>query len=209
MSLKTLYDIRPIDRKLANHIQLQNHYLQTRASCTYAFALHSKITDEIVGVILYGNPTSPITIDICGEANRKNVIEITRLWIQDNTPKNIESYFISNTIKLVDEPIIVAFADPDAGHIGIVYQAANFLYTGKSERKGKVIAIKNNKIHNKTLWKQYKTASKIKEVFGAENVYYKPYSTKYRYVYLKDKRYKNQLIYDVVPYPKTSSNTTI
>lgn len=209
MSLKTLYDIRPIDRKLANRIQVQNHYLQTRASCVYAFALHHISSDEIVGVILYGNPTSPTTINICGEANRKNVIEITRLWIQDDTPKNIESYFISNTIRRVNKPIIVAFADPDVGHIGIVYQASNFLYTGKSERKGGVIAIKNNKIHNKTLWKQYKTAAKIKEVFGAENVYYKPYSTKYRYVYLKDKRYKNQLIYSSVPYPKTRSNIPV
>jgi hypothetical protein len=175
--------------------------LQTKASCTYAFALVEKQTDEIIGVILYGNPTAPTTMDICGESNRKNVIEITRLWIKDSTPKNTESFFIGNTLKLVPKPIIVAFADPDANHIGIVYQASNFLYTGKSERGGKVISIKNNNIHNKTLWTQYKTASKIREVFGAENVYYKPYSTKYRYVYIKDKKIKDQLRYEIQPYP--------
>lgn len=202
MTLKSTYAIRSIDRKLANYIQIQHHYLQTRASCTYAFALHFIPTDEIVGVILYGNPTAPTTLNICGESNRKNVIEITRLWVQDNTPKNIESYFISNTLQLVNYSIIVAFADPDAGHVGIVYQASNFLYTGKSERKGGVIAIKNNKIHNKTLWKQYKTAEKIKEVFGANNVYYKSYATKYRYVYIKDKKYLKDLIYPKKAYPK-------
>jgi hypothetical protein len=200
MKLSELYTIKPIDRKLANEIQIKNHYLKTRASCTFAFGLYEN--NSIIGVILYGNPTAPTTLDICGESNRKNVVEITRLWIQDNTPKNTESFFISNTIKLINKPIIVAFADPDAGHIGTIYQAANFLYTGKSDRGGKVIAIKNNNIHNKTLWKQYKTAERIREVFGIENVYYKPYSTKYRYVYLKEKRFSMDLKYDIAPYPK-------
>ena len=200
MSIRDRYTIQPIDRKLANEIQVKNHYLHTKASCTYAFSLMEN--DKVIGVILYGNPTAPTTINICGDANKKNVVEITRLWIQDDTPKNTESFFIGNTIKLVPKPIIVAFADPDAEHIGTVYQAANFIYTGKSNRGGKVIAIKNNKIHNKTLWKQYKTAEKIREVFGSENVYYKPYATKHRYVYIKHDSYKKQLIYDIEPYPK-------
>ena len=201
MSPNSLYTIHSIDRKLANDIQIKNHYLHTKASCIQAFALQDQ-TNSILGVILYGNPTAPTTINICGESNRKNVIEITRLWIQDDTPKNTESFFIANTIKRVQKSIIVAFADPDAEHIGTVYQASNFYYTGKSNRGGKVIAIKNNKIHNKTLWKQYKTATKIKEVYGAENVYYKPYATKYRYVYIKNKEYLKELIYPIVAYPK-------
>ena len=200
ISLRDRYMIESIDRKLANEIQIKHHYLHTKASCTYAFAL--KESNHIIGVILYGNPTAPTTLDICGPTNRKNIVEITRLWIQDNTPKNTESFFIANTLKLVPKPIVVAFADPDAEHIGIVYQASNFLYTGKSARGGRVIAIKNNKIHNKTLWKQYKTAEKIREVFGAENVYYKPYATKYRYVYIKENKYKDQLIYGIEKYPK-------
>lgn len=201
MAIKGQYSIRPIDRRLANQIQIQNHYLKTKASCIYAFGLFDK-SDEIVGVILYGNPTAPTTLSICGEENRKEVIEITRLWIKDNTPKNTESYFIANTLKLVPKLIIVAFADPDANHIGIVYQASNFYYTGKSERKGGVISIRNNNIHNKTLWKQYKTAKRIKEVFGEENVYYKPYATKYRYVFLKDKKYREKLKYNIIEYPR-------
>ena len=75
--IKSLYTIRPIDRRLANAIQTQNHYLQTKASCVYAYGLFE--SDRIVGVILYGNPTAPTTLDICGPSNRKNIIEITRL----------------------------------------------------------------------------------------------------------------------------------
>ena len=188
--IKKLYRIEQIDKKLANDIQITNHYLHTKASCLYGFGLFQN--DTIVGVILYGNPTSPTTIDICGKSERKNVIEITRLWIIDDTPKNTESYFIANTIKLIDKDIIIAFADPEYGHVGIVYQASNFIFTGKSDRGGRVIAIRNNTIHNKTLWKQYKTAKKIREVFGDDNVYYKPYFTKLRYIYFNCNKYRKR-----------------
>ncbi len=209
MSIKERYKIKLIDKKLANKIQIENHYLHTRASCIYGFGLFDE--DEIIGVILYGNPTAPTTIDICGIEERKNVIEITRLWIKDDTPKNTESFFIGNTIKLIDREIIIAFADPEFEHIGTVYQASNFIYTERSGRGGRVIAIKGNKIHNKTLWKQYKTAKRIREVFGDENVYYKPYITKLRYVYFNcPKKRKEELlskmIYKVECYPKKVVN---
>jgi hypothetical protein len=205
MGLKEKYKIKLIDKKLANKIQIENHYLHTKASCIYGFGLFEDET--IIGVILYGNPTAPTTLNICGKDERKNVIEITRLWIKDDTPKNTESYFIGNTIKLIDKDIIIAFADPEFEHFGTVYQASNFIYTGRSGRSGRVIAIKGNNIHNKTLWKQYKTAKKIREVFGSENVYYKPYITKFRYVYFncskkRKKELLNKMIYDIEQYPK-------
>lgn len=205
MGLKEKYKIKLIEKKLANKIQIENHYLHTRASCIYGFGLFDG--DVIIGVILYGNPTAPTTLDICGKEERKSVIEITRLWIKDDTPKNTESYFIGNTIKLIDKHIIIAFADPEFQHVGTIYQASNFIYTERSKRGGKVIAIKGSKIHNKTLWKQYKTAKKIREIFGDENVYYKPYITKLRYVYFNcSKKRKNELlgklIYKIEPYPK-------
>jgi hypothetical protein len=209
MSIKERYTIKLIDKKLANKIQIENHYLHTRASCTYGFGLFEAY--KLIGVILYGNPTAPTTLDICGKDERKNVIEITRLWIKDDTPKNTESYFISNTIKLIDKDIIIAFADPEFEHVGIIYQASNFIYTERSKRGGRVIAIKGNKIHNKTLWNQYKTAKKIREVFGDENVYYKSYITKLRYVYFNCNKYRKKeliekMIYKVEPYPKVLVN---
>lgn len=208
MGIKEKYSIKQIDKKVANNIQIENHYLHTKASCIYGFGLFEG--DDIIGVILYGNPTAPTTIDICGTEERKNVIEITRLWIKDETPKNTESFFIANTIKMIEKEIIIAFADPEYDHIGIVYQASNFIFTGKSDRGGRVIAIRDNKIHNKTLWKQYNTAKKIREVFGDENVYYKPYFTKLRYVYFncsknRKKELISKMIYKVEPYLKPNS----
>lgn len=205
MSIKQLYSIRKIDCKEANLFQKERHYLGKKASCLYSFGLFSNETNEMLGVILYGNPSTPKTLDICGIKNRSEVIELTRLWVSDSCPRNSESFFIANTLKKVRHKIIVSFADPDAEHIGYVYQATNFIYTGKSGRVGRVISIKNSDIHNKTLWKQYGTAAKIREVFGNENVQYIPYTTKHRYVYIKDVKLLSSLIYDSLPYPKAIS----
>ena len=80
------FQVREIDHKTANSIQKTNHYLHTKASCIVSFGLFQN--NELIGVMLFGNPTAPTTINICGCENRKNVIELTRLWIKDDTPKN-------------------------------------------------------------------------------------------------------------------------
>ena len=54
MALENYY-VLPIDNKLANEVQVKNHYLHTKASCREAFGLF--ISCELVGVILYGNPS--------------------------------------------------------------------------------------------------------------------------------------------------------
>ena len=64
----------------------------------------------------------------------KNVLELTRLWIEDGTPKNTESFFISQCLKRACREIIVSFAQIDAGHVGTVYQATNWYYTGLSAK---------------------------------------------------------------------------
>lgn len=201
------YDIFPITNKLANEVQIQNHYLHTKASCREAFGLF--FNDELVGVILYGNPTAPTTQSLC--TIPCNIMEITRLWIADTTPKNAESYFIGRTLKQVSGEVVVAFADPEYGHIGTVYQAANFIFLGQSSRAGRVIAIKDSNIHNKTLWKRYITAGKIREVYG-DRVYYKKYQTKLRYVFItaKNQRKKDLLAslkYSPQPYIKSIIST--
>lgn len=208
MSIKKLFTIREIEPNEANAFQIVRHYLNKKASCLYSYGLFNKQTNEMLGVVLYGNPSTPKMQDICGIENRGEVVELTRLWVSDSCPRNSESFFISNTLKRIKHKIVVSFADPEVNHIGYVYQASNFLYTGKSERKGRVISIKNSDIHNKTLWKKYGTAAKIREVFGAENVVYVPYVTKHRYVYIKDKKLLSSLIYEILPYPKQNLNPT-
>jgi len=168
---------------------LQKHYAKRIPQIMYAFGLYEEST--LVGVITYGIPASPsLCMGICGKEWSDKVLELNRLCLQDNT-KNQSSFLVSNSIKLLPKPtIVVSYADQAQGHVGYVYQATNFLYTGSTKertdmggRDGK------HSRHNK---------DPSIRVFR---------SSKNRYVYFHgDKKQKklmrNLLKYEVLPYPK-------
>ena len=205
MSLKEKYTIKQIDYRTATDIIVENHYLHRRAPCSIAFGLFEE--EKIVGVIMYGvSCSSTLLKGICGEEEMYNVYELTRLWVEDGTPKNTESFFIGNTLKLVDKEIIVSFAEIQQGHVGTVYQATNFLYCGLSAkfRDPKVKGLEHQ--HHAT-YARGMTMVEIREKYGDENVYYVDRPRKHRYIYFNaSKKRKKELMkklkYKIKPYPK-------
>tara|TARA_X000001388_G_scaffold53732_2_gene39341 strand:- start:40 stop:972 length:933 start_codon:yes stop_codon:yes gene_type:complete len=111
---------------------LHKHYAKRLCSVSYAFGLY--INKVIEGVITFGMPpSSTLAESICGKEYAQYVLELNRLIINDNLPKNTLSQFVSKSINLLKKPkIIVSFADPNMNHSGYIYQATNFLYTGQS-----------------------------------------------------------------------------
>ena len=140
-------------------------------------------------------------------------LELVRLFSFDWAGKNMESYCIGKSIKYIkkyhkDVKILVSFADPEQGHDGIIYQATNWLYCGKSQPDEWYI-VDGEKIHPRSMVAKYGTRSegKLKEM-GIE-FERKLLTGKHRYVYIlgnnkKENRYlKSKLKYDVLPYPKS------
>lgn len=216
MGLKEKYTIKQIDYKTAMDIVVKNHYLHRKAPCSFAFGLFEETetknnlfdNEKCIGVVIYGTPSSaPLRRGICGDSEKDNVIELTRLWIKDETPKNTESYLIGNTLKLVDKEIIVSFAEIEQGHLGIVYQATNWIYTGLSAKRTNW-TIEGVDKHCQTIADKY-TAIEIREKYGDKfSLVDRP--RKHRYVYFNcDKRRKKQLLkklnYKIEPYPKSKS----
>jgi hypothetical protein len=207
MSIKDKYYIKEISYKEAMELIVKYHYLHRKASCSYAFGLFEKDTNEIVGVITYGSPvSSTLCKGICGEEYKDEVIELTRLWVKDGTPKNTESFFIGNTIKRVPKKIIVSFADPSVGHIGTVYQATNWIYTGLSAKR-KRWRLKNNDInHNHRAITQKYTYNEIREKFS-DIMEYVDAPRKHRYIYFNCNKKEKEILmkklrYKVHKYPK-------
>jgi len=139
------------------------HYLHRKAPCEKAFAL---IKDgSLFGVICYGTPSSAtLRRGIAGDDNKNNVIELTRLWVDDCIPKNGESFLIGNTLKKSGKEIIVSFADSAQGHTGIVYQATNGIYTGLSAKRTSW-TVDGVNAHCQTLSDKF-TAKEIREKYG-------------------------------------------
>lgn len=115
---------------------LQIHYARRMPCIQYAFGLFDN--DKIIGVCTYGQPASPsLCKGIAGEENRKNVLELNRLALLPDCPKNSASFLVGNSLKKLPRDLfIVSYADAEGwGHIGYVYQATNWIYTGMTKRR--------------------------------------------------------------------------
>ena len=210
-SPKVLFYIERINYKTAMEIVVKNHYLHRKCPCSFAFGLFCKESKNIVGVIVYGTPSSaPLRRGVCGLDEKDNVIELARLWVMDGTPKNTESFFIGNTIKKVDKEIIVSYAEIQQGHRGVVYQATNWIYTGLSAKRTNW-AIEGNEKHCQTIADKY-TAVEIREKYGDKfSLVDRPRKHRYVYFNCKAPKRKKELLeklkYKVGSYPKTSTVT--
>lgn len=205
MSLKNDYIIKPITYKQAMEIVVREHYLHRKAPCSFAFGLFDK-QDNCVGVVTYGTPSSaPLRRGLCGDEEKNNVIELTRLWVDDSVPKNGESYLIGNTIKLIDKEIVVSFAEIKEGHLGVVYQATNWIYTGLSAKRTNW-TVEGVDLHCQTIADKY-TAKELREKYG-DKFTLVPRPRKHRYVYFNASKKRkrellNKLKYKIKPYPKS------
>jgi hypothetical protein len=185
--------------------------------------------DTLIGGIVYNTPVGRNTwSSISPMLNVGEVFELTRLWIKDGTPKNIESWAIGQSFDWLkknrpDIKCLVSYADPMAGHLGIIYQATNWLYQQIYEDdyaenlyyysfdEGKTWT------HPKTMFDKYNvgTLNKLKQIIP-KPFWVKKIRNKHRYIYiLTDKKEKRKILatlkYPPQPYPKTINNvdTTI
>lgn len=208
MGLREQYDIEKISYEVAMDIVVANHYLHRKCPVSQAFGLVDKRDRRVVGVVTYGvSPSSTLLKGICGPEEMYNVYELNRLWVEDSVPKNGESYLVGNTMKLLDREIIVSFADTSQGHVGYIYQASNFIYTGLSA-KFKDPKVKGRENQHHATYANGLTNQQVIDKFGADNVYFVERPRKHRYIFFncsktRRKELLKKLRYKVIEYPKT------
>jgi len=156
---------------------------------SYCFKLLHK--GEIVGAMIYGKLGMANAWKKYGESE-SSVIELRRLVLIDDTPKNSESFFIGKTLRWLkqntDIKTIVSYADPNYGHSGIIYQATNFTKLGMTA-PGRVIMWDSKKYHDKAIRTKYKGelkpfARQLKEALDNKEAYYVKQVPKV--IYVKD-----------------------
>ena len=198
--------VLPIKSSETYNWLLNKHYAKRIPNITDAFGLFYGA--PLVGVVTYGIPPShALCIGVCGEEHQNKVIELNRLCLQDND-KNQSSFLISQSLKLLPKPkIVVSYADTSKGHVGYVYQATNFLYTGMSAKRTEW-RIRGSNLHSKTITEQ-STLEERQNNPDKYEVVERP--QKHRYIYIvghkKDrKELKKCLKYKEFPYPKGETN---
>lgn len=103
-------------------------------ACQDAFAAWNHL-GGLIGAVAFGPGGNNKTLTaIYPEATNKTGRELIRLWVHPNAPKNTASKIVSKSMKLLPNEVelVVTFADSGQSHLGIVYQALNFYYLGKT-----------------------------------------------------------------------------
>ncbi len=131
------YTIRPIPRAQGIAYIAAHHYLKTAPKASSAsYGLYAGA--QLIGVALVGVGCSEAARAYpFGGAYRRRVLELTRFHVLDGTPRCTESWFLARVRRQLDHQLLglLAFADPSAGHSGIIYRASNALYLGKTRAR--------------------------------------------------------------------------
>ena len=188
--MKKAFSVVKIESKLSYPFLLDIHYAKRIPSISYAYGMYDG--DELIGVITFGSPASPFLCrGLLGEEHKEKVIELNRLCLKYNR-KNEASYLIANAIKLLPSPkAIVSYADTKQNHLGVIYQAANFIFTGTTKLRTDM-ASQDGKHSRHSLGDPTKRVVR---------------SAKHRYVFFHGNKYRKKemlscLKYPILDYPK-------
>ena len=187
--------IMEIDYATAVNFLMPRHYSGRVPQIMKAFGWYDDNFD-LVAVCTFGKPASKNICDgVCGDKWTHNVIELNRLCRLDTWDKPL-SHLVATCLRILsaEDWIVVSYSDTAMNHHGYIYQATNFIYTGKTR-------LRTDRCNP--------DGSHARHVdFSLEKEYRKIRSVKHRYVYFctKNKKLKKQWLQDlrfpIEPYPK-------
>ena len=196
--------IRPLPFSLAKQILVREHYLHSLPGGTHlAFGVFWD--KRLTGVLTLGvGPTNAYSL--VEGATPDDCLALTRLWLSDDLPKNSESPCIGVVLRYLKKhtglKFLVSYADPTQGHVGTIYQATGWVYTGLSQGTPLYDIGDGRRYHSRTLSQMYGTHSvKYLRDHGIE-VKLVPQQAKHRYLYFIDRGWQHQLRGPELPYPK-------
>jgi hypothetical protein len=128
--------VNTISYQEAVALVITNHYMHRKPPISFAFGLIDDL-DQMKGCVTFGTPASRHMLIGASPSAPENVIELNRLWVHDDMPRNTESWFLARALALLPPKIVLSYADTAAGHMGYVYRAANFYYAGWTDMERK------------------------------------------------------------------------
>lgn len=206
--IKEELKIKKIPHKLASDIIIKNHYSH-RMPISTILNIGIYYKDRLVGVIIYNQGNSTCYHNLVKGAKPQKNLELIRLWTEDGLPTGIISRAISISIKKIKQTnplldFIISFADQSyANHVGIIYQASNFIYVGSSKGTEIDYYLDGKKYHSRGVGATFGVSkvSELKKIFKEVKLV-KRKNLKHRYIF----PLKQHIRYEVEklrkPYPK-------
>jgi hypothetical protein len=203
MSLKQKYFIEKVSKHTAKKLLDKYHYLHEDGNFRSGtnFGLFESETKLLIGICVFHSVSAKYVTKGCfgiDEYNLDGFMELGRLCLNPHKyEKNITSYFLSGSIKLLRKikkvVALLTYADSDH-HTGFVYQACNFKYYGLTSPKKDFFSVQKDGSLKKV------QRGKIRNLEGE----WRDKSQKHRYLIIYDPNLKT--IWEEKPYPKDKQN---
>lgn len=217
--------VREISYDDARNVILANEWLGNMGTTEFSFGLY--FSEHLAGVACFGRTAgTQVTSSICGSEHAHRVATLCRGACVHWAHPHSASFLINAACREMTRKgfnIFVAYSDPDAGEIGTVYQASNWLYCGTTHPTEKFTTPDGRthdarQIHCLTrdrsggTMKYKRSRAEQKELLMKEGCeFFKDGGRKHRYIGIYgDRRIKRTLRralrWGVLPYPKRAAS---
>jgi hypothetical protein len=210
--------VKVITSEHAKEIILKYEWLGTMGRSVICVGLFD--SGELLGVVCFGWPGSNESRGLCGDGFRDKAICLERGACVHWAPKNAGSYLVRHACALVHKllrySIFYAYSDEDAGEIGTIYQACNWLYLGQGigrtpGRMREYFEAPDGKILASRTLRHRKLTKRQVLALGWVVRYQKP---KHKYAWFEGDRRERRALraalrYEPKPYPKRQQPMTL
>ncbi len=198
------YYVKEIPAKQARDIVKKYHYSKKIVPNSNLHLGVFMDGDKLVGALQFGPPMNPKSTpnNVAAGSNSTEMLELNRMVMDDEQPRNSESQAISlciNWIKKFRKDIhyLLSFSDGKEGNVGYIYQATNWTYVGY-RLSDSFYRLDNQIMHAVQVWHLYKEKhpdrdkkttheilfdnfSNVSKVVAKQHTYVFPLSKKYKF----------------------------
>ena len=196
--------VKPAPFVVARKLLEREHYLHSFPGGT-KLAFGAFVCTGLLGALTLGAGPSYAYALVDG-ATPDDCLTLSRLWLSDELPRNSESRFIGIVTRALKRntrlKFLVSYADPAQGHLGTIYQATGWVYTGLSQATPLYDIGDGRHYHSRSLSHSFGShglAHFRRHGIGVKLV---PQEAKHRYVYFLDPTWRARLRAPDLPYAK-------
>ena len=196
--------VKPVPFAAAKAVIEKNHYLHSMPGGT-CLAFGSFVGSSLLGALTLGSgPRNAATMVAGAEAG--DCLTLTRLWLSDDLPQNSESRVVAFVLRSLRKhtsiKFLLSYADPSQGHVGTIYQATGWLYTGLSAVMPLYDLGDGVARHSRSVGHSFGSHSVAHFQRHGVAVKLIPQAAKHRYMCFVDPAWRERLLVPVLPYPK-------
>lgn len=149
--------VEPVLPRIVQDIIANRHYLRSMpAAARKCFGIF--YDNALVGAMVFTSGPRQ-GHNLLAAIKPQEMATLARLWLADDLPKNSESRVIGYALRYLRQytnwKLLLSYADPDAGHVGTIYQATGWLYLGQQEPSSYLDLGDGKLLHPRTVYERY------------------------------------------------------